>query len=190
MAEVMLRELARQPFEPYDGRGTGWPHTGYERVERRLVAFVAVVLRATQQLLCREVAIFSQPREHLRRKGRRLRRSTDAPSSMLRNIVGLGDLVLEPHTLHGVDRHANTLRDVRLSVAGAEQNLDLVSSEQGKHLPRLHHPARHLSCFHHAPSFREAADFPERRTADFPEPSVRPSGIRKFAARIPAPASP
>jgi hypothetical protein len=53
MAEVVLRELARQSLEANHGCGARRPHRGHEPIESALAARVACLGRATQELLRR-----------------------------------------------------------------------------------------------------------------------------------------
>src|SRR5207344_1248767 len=61
LPEVVLRELAGEALEANDGHRAWWPEPGYQGVERRLATGVTELIRATQQLLSRQLRLLVEP---------------------------------------------------------------------------------------------------------------------------------
>lgn len=140
VAEVVLRELARKPFEPNHRRRARRAGRSYQRVEGALGAVVASSDRSTEQLPRRRIRLPFEPSLNVAREPRGLRRPTDPASTSLRRIVRVTDRLLAANPLHRVDRHTHALRDRCRRHAHREQDLNLVALEEREHFERFPPP--------------------------------------------------
>jgi hypothetical protein len=106
-----------------------------------------------------------------------------AGASLVR-IVRLRHRVFRDHAPHRAHSDPGSGRYVSLRMPSATQTLDLMSEQQGDHLPRLLSSLTAHAHVHHASgSSFERPDFPELGRPDFPEPSGGAQQVYRYLGR-------
>jgi len=139
LAEVVLRELARQPLEADKRTDVRRADRRHEVVDDRLTARVAGQPGPAQHFERHHLGLVRQQPRHELSEGLRLGRSSDRSSTPLEAIVDRGDLGLPPHRPDGELARSGQPRHLRLQVPGAQKDLDLVP------LPHPVHPSPRAS---------------------------------------------
>jgi len=146
LAEVVLRELARQSLEPHQRRHLTGPQRLGQGVDRGLAAGVAGQAGSVQQLHRAQGRLVPQRLPQDLPEGLRLRRSTNVPFGPLRLVIDGLDrgLVLDPP--YRPHRHSGQGGHFRQRVAGPPEHLHLVTLEHVDHpFPRRRWSLQRLS---------------------------------------------
>jgi hypothetical protein len=139
----------------------GFLPASHAKTREDLVRLVGAAVRLIQSCEKRSVAVRLD-----------LAWPSDTPALPLGHIVDLGDLALLRNPLHGAQRDAGELGDVRMAVPSLQQDLDCVTLQHAVHL-LLSPYERFCALFGRGEA---PPEFPELVPPELSEPASRPGG--------------
>ena len=135
LAEVMLRELARQALEPHQGGDRPWTQSAHRLVQRRLRSIVAQAPQAVQNLDRLQLRL---SREHVDDPVAILldhARPSDAAHFRRRDVPEFFDPRLAHDPLHAAQRNPGLRCDPSQRLAPCSQHLHPMSGHGSDHPP-------------------------------------------------------